>query len=210
MPYRPVLALLLLCLFLTACEYQTIGSQGLNPPASSGSTGLANGAKAAPTAARRSQPTAAPQGAPVYCRLADLTPAATWNTSGPDLVGTLTLTNYWQATCVLKGQPDLGITDERGVPYPIDITSPPVNALNQPTWQFNQNTVGELKFTWRNYCGPAPQGTLRITVALGGQPGPALYVVVEDPNGAPLLNTPKCNDKSKASTLTVEALRLLN
>ena len=147
---------------------------------------------------------------PVYCRLADLTPAATWNISGPDLVGSLTLTNYWQTACILKGQPDLGVTDERGVPFPIQVSSPPINSLAPPTWDFKQNTVGEVRFTWRNYCGAAPQGTLRVTVALAGQSGPALYVVVEDPNGAPLLNTPNCTNKDNPSTLTVEALRILN
>jgi hypothetical protein len=204
--FRIILSLLLVGILASACEYQTIGSQGLNPPASNGASNPA-GIKAAPTS--RPKPTAT-DGSPVYCRLADLTPAATWNVSGPDLVGSLTLTNYWEAACVLKGQPDLGITDERGVPFVIQVSSPPINTLAPPTWAFKQNTVGEVKFTWRNYCGPAPQGTLRITVALAGQSGPALYVVVEDPNGTPMLNIPNCTNKDNPSTLTVEALRILN
>jgi hypothetical protein len=218
-PTARVLCLLaVLAILATGCEYRTIGDNSVKlptpTPSKAGSAAqkvVPNPTKAQPTSISKAQQ---PQGqAPVYCRLADLTPAATWNISGNTLVGTLTLTNFWETSCTLRGQPDLGIMDERGVAYPIEASGPQVG-IQQPTWLFKQNTVAEIRFTWSNWCGFTPQGSLRVTVALPNQAGPALYVVVQDPNGQPMVNTPACQDKdnkqTKPSTLKVEELRLLN
>jgi hypothetical protein len=209
---RMLCILAVVVLLLAGCEYHTIGDNSVQLP-----TPTTKAAAAAPRASSgiKALPTSTPKDAQeqVYCRLADLTPTATWNVSGNILVGTLTLTNYWETPCTLRGQPELGIVDERGVPYPLKVTAPE-SGLEPPTWLFVQNTVAEIRFSWSNWCGFTPQGSLRVTAALPDQSGPALYVVVEDPNGKPLENTPPCQDsdnkQTKPSTLLVEELRVLN
>ncbi len=206
---RMALVWALLSLSLSACEYQTLGNlSGTVSPTQSGA-----GAKAAPTKAGKSIKTA-PQATatevnPILCRLADLTPAATWHVTEQGLSGSLTLTNYWPVTCTLRGEPKLGLTDDSGVDYFVQVAGP-TPSPTQPAWKMKENTVAELRFTWSNWCGLAPTGSMKVTVALFGQVEPALFVPVEDQNGNPLNNTPPCADKNQPSTLTVEGLKLLN
>ncbi len=201
----------LLSLILSACEYQTLGNlSGTISPTKAGA-----GAKAAPTKAGKSiksAPPAAPTATeknPILCRLADLTPAATWNVTEQGLAGSLTLTNYWPVTCTLRGEPKLGLTDENGLDFFVQAAGPTPSPA-QPSWKMKENTVAEVRFTWSNWCGLAPTGSMKVTVALFGQVEPALFVAVEDQNGNPLNNTPPCVDKNNPSTLTVEGLQILN
>ncbi len=197
--------LALLSLLLSACEYQTLGNMSgtISSPTKSGT-----GAKTGPGIKSAPKPTAT-EANPIFCRLADLTPAATWNVTEQGLAGSLTLTNYWPVTCTLRGEPKLGLTDENGMDFYV-LASGPTPSPTQPSWKMKENTVAEVRFTWSNWCGLAPSGSMKVTVALFGQVEPALFVPVEDPNGSPLNNTPPCVDKNLPSTLAVEGLRILN
>ncbi len=208
---RMALVWVLLSFFLSACEYQTLGNlSGTVSPTKPGA-----GAKAAPTQAGKgikSAPRAAPTATevnPIYCRLADLTPAATWNVTEQGLAGSLTLTNYWPVTCTLRGEPKLGLTDQNGMDFYV-LAAGPTPSPTQPSWKMKENTVAEVRFTWSNWCGLAPTGAMKVTVALFGQVEPALFVPVEDQNGNALNNTPPCVDKNQPSTLMVEGLQILN
>ena len=204
-------ALAVLGLILSACNYQTIGQlSGTAAP-----TKASAGAKTVPTKTKAGAKAAAPRAAatatennPILCRLSDLTPAATWNVTDQGLSGSLTLTNYWPVTCTLRGEPQLGLTDDKGQDFYLQVSGPTPAPL--PSWKFKENTVGEVRFTWSNWCGPEPAGHMRVTVALAGQVEPALYVPVEDQNGNLLNNAPPCVDKSKPSTLMVEGINILN
>ncbi len=210
------LGLTLLCLFLSACEYQTIGNlSGTESPTKAGAGAKAAPSKAAPTKAGQGIKSAprvvatATEKNPIYCRLSDLTPAATWNVTEAGLTGSLTLANYWPVTCTLRGEPQLGLTDDNGQDFYVEVVAPTPSTL-PPTWKFKENTIGEMRFTWSNWCGLAPAGSMKVTVALYGLVEPALFVPVEDQNGNPLNDTPPCVDKNKPSTLTVEGLKILN
>jgi len=205
-------ALILLALLVSACNYQTIGGvssiKKFTPTAATFSKSL-------PTTSKGKQQPQAQQGTPtlnpksVQCRLSNLTPSATWNVTGQGLAGSLTLTNYWPTACTLVGMPALGLTDDNGQPYPLKVTAP-TPSPNPPIFLFNENTVGEIRFTWSNWCGPAPKGAMRVSVTMARQTVAALYVIVEDGNGNPLSDVPPCTDKSKSSTLIVQDLRILN
>ncbi len=212
------LVVALLSLFLSACEYQTLGNlSGTKSPTKAGAKALPTqaGANAAPTKAGQGIKIAprvaatATEKSPIYCRLSDLTPTATWTVTETGLSGSLTLTNYWPVTCTLRGEPQLGLTDDNGQDYFVEVLAPTPSPI-PPTWKFKENTVGEVRFTWNNWCGLAPNGSMKVTVALYGQVEPALFVPVEDQNGNPLSDTPPCVDKNKPSTVSVEGLKLLN
>jgi hypothetical protein len=209
---RMARALLLLVLLVSACNYQTIGGGGTMPvPATArpGSKSLPTTAKPKPPALAQQQPTA-PGPDTIQCRLSDLTPTATWNVTDQGLAGAVTLANYWPTTCALVGQPLLGLTDDNGQDYPLKVTAP-TPSPNPPFFEFKENTIGEIRFSWSNWCGPLPKGNMRVTVTMAKQTEPALYVVVEDQNGNPLNNPPPCIDQAHpTSILTVQDLRLLN
>ena len=56
-------------------------------------------------------------------------------------------------------------------------------------------------FEWRNWCGHAA-GPFKLAVALPGEGG-QLTVPVQDPQGAPVSSTPRCDDPGTASTISV-------
>ena len=200
---------ILLTLITSACtNYKTIGAgpEGIKLPTKS------YGAKTVLTPSKSQPGTAQQQNIPgdsaVTCRLSDLTPPATWKLTDKGLVGSLTLSNYWDVPCTLRGHPDLGLTDENGQEYPLEITAP-TPPSNPPTWVFEPGSIGEILFTWQNWCCPHPTGSMKVTVTTAGQNQPLLYVIVQDENGNPLNNTPPCTGKNKTSTFNEGSLRLL-
>jgi hypothetical protein len=196
-----------LAFVLTACSnYTTLGAgpAGVKVPTQPpGSKSLPAKTKAGQSIQR--QPT--PGKDAVFCRLSDLTPTATWTVSEQGLIGSLTLTNYWPVACLLRGQPQLGLTDDNGQEFPLQLAAP-TPSPDPPTWQLKQNTVGEVRFKWSNWCGPRPNGAMRVTVSMPNQNEPTLYVVVQDENGNPLGNFPACTDGKKLSSLVEEPLQL--
>jgi hypothetical protein len=199
-------ALLLLALAASGCSnYRTIGAgpEGVKVPTKPSARtptpkGIPKSAQQATTAADNA----------VSCQLSNLTPAATWTSSGDALVGSLTLANYWDVPCTLRGQPTLGLTDDSGVDFALQTTEPTAS-LNPPSWLFAPNTVGEIKFTWLNWCY-GEKGTMRVSVSMAGLGQPVLYVPVRDAGGNLLSSTPPCTDKAGGkSTFTVEGLRII-
>ncbi len=198
-----------LSLTLSACSYQTLGNLSGTVSPTQASQGLKVGQT---KSGAKSPPKVVPtetEANPILCRLSDLTPTATWNITESGVTGSLTLANYWPVTCTLRGEPQLGLTDDNGQDFFVQMVGP-TPSPNLPAWKFKENTVGEVRFTWSNWCGLPPNGSMRVTVALFGQTEPALYVPVEDPNGTPLSNTPPCVDKNQPSILAVEGLLILN
>jgi len=206
----PALVFLTLALVLSACNYQTIGGGTMPPPPSASGQSSSKGLTAPtkkPQALGPKAPTTPPKDA-IFCRLSDLTPAATWEVNGQDLAGSLTLANYWPTTCAFVGQPTLNLTDSDGGDYHLQVTAPTPPSV-PPTFMFKENTVAEIRFTWSNWCGPDPTGGMRVAVAMPKVGEPALYVPVQDQNGNLLSNFPPCQNKGKPSTLRVETLRIL-
>jgi hypothetical protein len=143
----------------------------------------------------------------LYCRLSDLTPVATWATSGDTLTGSLTLANYWDVPCTLKGQPMLDLTDDSGVNFNVQVTEPTPSS-EPPRWLFKPGAVAEVSFTWMNWCF-GENGTMKVAVTMAGEGQPVLYVPVRDQAGSLLNTTPACKNKNVRSTLTVGELKLI-
>jgi len=180
-------ALFLLALAATACtEYHTIGA---GPP----------GVQVATKSTTKNP--AGPKSLP------DLTPAATWADAGGPLSGSLTLANYWDVTCALRGQPSLSVTDDGGSIFNVQVTSPTPTAPPH-TWLFKKNTVAQVNFTWTNWCFGG-HGTMRVAVTMAGQLQPALYVPVRDASGNPLSTVPACVDRNQQSTLVVGVMQIV-
>jgi hypothetical protein len=202
-----LIVLLLLAVSLAACSnYRTIGAgpEGVKIPTT------ASGSKdqpAKPQAGQgiQRQPTLGKDA--VLCRLSDLTPTATWNVGNESLVGTLTLTNYWPVACLLRGHPLLGLTDDKGQDYPLQVTAPTASP-EPPVWELKENTTVEIRFTWTNWCGPTPNGAVRVTVANASANEPVLFVTVQDENGSPRADAPPCKHEKAPSILVEESLRI--
>jgi len=199
-------ALFLLALAATACtEYHTIGA---GPPgvqvATKSTTKNPAGPKSLPQVVLQATATADNT---LDCRPADLTPAATWADAGGPLSGSLTLANYWDVTCALRGQPSLSVTDDGGSIFNVQVTSPTPTAPPH-TWLFKKNTVAQVNFTWTNWCFGG-HGTMRVAVTMAGQLQPALYVPVRDASGNPLSTVPACVDRNQQSTLVVGVMQIV-
>jgi hypothetical protein len=206
---RLLCAAILLTLITSACtNYRTIGAgpEGIKlPTKSSGAKTVSTPSKSKPGASQQQN---IPGDTTVFCSLSDLTPTATWKVTDQGLAGSLTLSNYWDVACTLRGYPDLGLMDDNGQQYPLEITASTPTS-NQATWEFKPGTMGEIRFTWQNWCGPNFTGSMKVTVTMAGQNKPLLYMIVQDENGNPLNNTPPCTDKSKISSFIESSLRLL-
>jgi len=201
-------ALLLVALSASACtNYHTIGAG----PDDVQSPTKSSGVKTLPTPTKRPvrpvvQPTP-PLDTTLYCRLSDLTPVATWTADGDAMSGSLTLANYWDVPCTLKGQPMLGLTDEGGGDFNL-LVMEPTRSSNPPHFLFKPGAVAEVGFTWVNWCF-GKNGAMRVTVTMAGEGQPVLYVPVRDPQGNLLSTTPPCKDQKARSMLTVGTLKLI-
>jgi len=198
-------ALMLLALAASACtEYHTIGAGPPGIKVATKSSNTTPGQKGAPQAVLQATATADNT---LDCRPADLTPAATWTDAGGPLSGSLTLANYWDVTCALRGQPSLSVTDDGGSIFLVQVTAPTPTAPLR-TWLFKKNTIAQIKFTWTNWCF-GEHGTMRVAVTMAKQLQPALYVPVRDAGGSPLSTVPACVDRNQPSTLVVGVMQIV-
>jgi hypothetical protein len=126
------------------------------------------------------------------------------------MAGGVSFINKGAAPCALEGRPGLHLIDANGALMPVaDVeyeeqrgdgatASPPADGgpvVLQPGGK------AFVYFVWRNWCGHAP-GPFKVAVALPGEGG-QLTVPVQDPQGAPVSTTPRCDDPGTASTISV-------
>jgi uncharacterized protein DUF4232 len=189
------------CLLLAACDW------GGQPPG--------GGSNATPSPVLSPQATGEIQQAP--CIAADLRAVAGWQGAVGGMAGGVSFINKSDATCALRGRPGIHLVDANGGLMPVAN----VEYMEQPGGDGGEgggtpdNSAAEnsgpvvlgpgaksfVYFEWRNWCGQAV-GPFKLAVALpdaGGQ----LTVPVQDPQGAPLSSTPRCDDPGTASTISI-------
>ena len=170
---------------------------GCTPP------GGANTPQITQAAAEQNPQTVYIQAAPA-CILSELTGNATWQGAAGSLAGQVELVNYGKTACSLQGQPKIEIFNQNGWQLPVEQTTVeggqagPMIVLDPV--KVNPVTAA---FTWRNWCTPAKPTELHLIVTLPAYPG-KLEVPVQDPNGRPLGETPRCEVQDMPSTLEVE------
>jgi hypothetical protein len=118
------------------------------------------------------------------------------------------LANFGSQACDLQGAPQIVLVNENGWKLPVDQVQDsagqaPAKVVLNPG---SAGYTAEARFVWRNWCTPAKEENLHLEVALPGYPG-KLNVPVQDPNGHYLNDTPRCDDPSAPSTLTIEAFK---
>jgi hypothetical protein len=137
------------------------------------------------------------------CILSELTGNAGWQGVTGALAGRVELVNYGKTACSLQGQPKIEIFNQNGWQLPVeqpaveDSQAGPVIVLDPA--KANPATAA---FTWRNWCSPAKPIELHLVVSLPAYPG-KLEIPVQDPNGHPLGDTPRCDVPDMPSTLQV-------
>lgn len=154
--------------------------------------------------------TATPAPSPVLdltrsCRVEDLEAAATWQDATGAQAGALSIRNVAKTACALPRLPRIELDNAKGAKLKVDVAA----SLGEPS--SNQATVtiqsqgrANATLVWRNWCA-VPLGAVQVVVSLSGNPR-ALVVSPVGPSGAPLVDAPRCDEKSAPSTLTVGGL----
>jgi hypothetical protein len=127
-----------------------------------------------------------------------------WQRSAGALVGQLQLANFGAQSCAVQGAPQIELFNENGWKLPVDqVQANPAETPARVVLDPAGTNTTEARFTWRNWCTPATRENLHLEIVLADNPG-KLNVPVQDPNGQYLTDTPRCDDRSSPSTLTVE------
>jgi hypothetical protein len=141
------------------------------------------------------------------CSLGELSASMEWQRSRGALAARLVLANFGSQACTVQGAPQIELVNENGWKLPVDQVQ---SSASQETAKVLLEPAGvyttEARFVWRNWCTPANQENLHLEVVLPGYTG-KLNVPVQDPNGHYLPDTPRCDDPSAPSTLTIEAFK---
>jgi len=141
------------------------------------------------------------------CSLGDLSASMEWHRSSGALVARLVLANFGSQACAVQGAPQIELVNENGWKLPVDqiqnsAGKAPAKVVLDPAAGYTT----AARFVWRNWCTPASQQNLHMEVILPGYAG-KLTVPVQDPNGHSMTDTPRCDDPSAPSTLTIEAFQ---
>jgi hypothetical protein len=205
---RPTHAALLLIVWLL-CACVPLGA-GLAGPTPSGTPGSST--PVTPDSTDPNTPTglaASPEVAVEMsaCRLGDLSASMDWHKSGGALAGRLVLANFGAQPCTVQGAPHIELVNVNGWKLPVNqvqpaTDSPPDEVILNPAAVY----TAEARFVWRNWCTPASEGDRHLEVILAGFPGKPT-VPIQDPNGNYLTDTPRCDDPSSPSILTVDAFK---
>jgi hypothetical protein len=142
---------------------------------------------------------------------ADLRVVAGWQGAGGSMAGGLTLINKGTSTCSLQGRPGIHLIDGQGNLMPVAN----VKYTEEPAGGTPANSGAPVTlrpggkafvfFVWANWCLQA-QGPFKLAVALPGGGG-QLTAPVQDPKGAPVSTTPRCDDAGTASTISIGEFR---
>lgn len=191
MKHTPLLFILLIAaVLLTACS----GSSSATPAP----TSPANSAESAAPA----ETSASAEGGTPACKLPQMIILADYTSVSGPLVGEMTFTNMSGAACQIGGVPTVQMVTSKQKDMGVQQT--PANASEAPITLNNGDSL-KTQFTWSNWCGDAPEGVI-FMVSLAGYHG-SIAVPLQDPNGQPRLETPKCDKSGDPSTLTMEALK---
>jgi len=135
----------------------------------------------------------------VMCDISALTPTATWQRVITKLDMVITLSNYGEHPCYLHGQPQITLVDGMGN---ILITEQETSPTGGDVVFLDSAGQAHAKaaLTWRNWCGDAPVDGVFLLVTVPGHTG-QVTVLVQDPNGQPLLDTPACENGSGESVI---------
>lgn len=134
------------------------------------------------------------------CDLEKLNGIADWQGGAGSLVGFVSLTNYGSTACTLTGRPQIGLVDSGGQSFTVQTVAAGKDA---PRLTLEPRQTVSAGFRWSNWCGPAPLGGLSLDVTVAGSPG-RLLIPVQDPNGQPRSDVPRCDANSDVSTLAIE------
>ncbi|MEN6408652.1 MAG: DUF4232 domain-containing protein, partial [Anaerolineaceae bacterium] len=152
-------------------------------------------ATTAPTAPAQPADNAAPaetsapaEGGAAACKLPQMIILADYTSAASPLVGELTFTNMSGAACQIGGVPIVQMVTSKQKDMKVQQT--PASASEAPI-TLNSGESLKAQFTWSNWCGDAPEGVI-FMVSLSGYTG-NIAVPLQDPNGQPRLETPKCD-----------------
>jgi hypothetical protein len=203
-PFQAAGIVLAFCL-MVACTPLGVSPAPANPFGTPVATAVTPAALNTPP----SVPTASPAVAAEtrLCRLEELSASMGWQRSGGALVAQVQLANFGAQPCAVQGAPQIELVNENGWKLPVDqvqaeTIEAPARVVLDPAGTY----TAEARFIWRNWCTPAPKENLHLEIVLPDNPG-QLSVPVQDPNGQYLTNTPRCDDRSSPSTLTVETFK---
>lgn len=135
------------------------------------------------------------------CVITDLTVTTRVREAGDELNGSIIFTNEDEQTCTLAGFPSVRIRDEEGNAMTVDARQAfqRVNTLTLASKEKAMST-----FSWMNWCGEDPDGSLIFVITLPGQSG-YLSVPLITPLGRSVDDGPNCVSSNRGSTFTVSA-----
>jgi len=167
--------------------------------------GLVYRAERGGRAVLRLLPVAGAQAPSPSATVEELTATATWQGATGSLAGRILFTNRGSAPLTLQGVPQVAIQDVAGATLEVQAEPMPGSGAVLPVTLLPGGRA-EVPFVWRNYCGPKLAGPLSLRVTLPG--GQQVIAPVLDPTGAPLGDTPRCDEANAPSSLAVGAFEV--
>jgi hypothetical protein len=177
-------------------------------------TGSAASATPVATATVKSAPTPEPTGL-AKCAASQLQAVATGVLAADSFIGAVFIANRGTASCTLRGNPELVLLAKDGsrldVKYALVSAGAPALVV-VPVSQFREDPNGvagigaSAPLQWTNYCDDTLPTTFRITLPEAGGVIDGTFI---DLAGKPIptFGTPRCDDASGPSTLTVYPFR---
>jgi hypothetical protein len=119
------------------------------------------------------------------------------------LAGVVTVTNVSSSSCFLESSPNLSLIDSNGTELPVNITS------SAPVGEDILAPGGSASFflVWRNWCGQLGPNSVNLRLSVGTASTPVI-APIRDAGGGPLTGSPRCEDPSASSTLSISAFNL--
>jgi hypothetical protein len=166
------------------------------------------------TATVKSAPTPEPTGL-AKCAASQLQAVATGVLAADSFIGAVFIANRGTASCTLRGNPELVLLAKDGsrldVKYALVSAGAPALVV-VPVSQFREDPNGvagigaSAPLQWTNYCDDTLPTTFRITLPEAGGVIDGTFI---DLAGKPIpaFGTPRCDDASGPSTLTVYPFR---
>lgn len=167
------------------------------------------------TATVRSAPTPEPTGL-AKCAASQLQAVAAGVLAADSFVGAVFFANRGTAPCTLRGNPELALLAKDGsrldVKYALVTGAGAPALVVVPVSQFREDPNGvagmgaTAPLQWTNYCDDTLPSSFRITLPEGGGVVDGAFI---DLAGKPVaaFGTPRCDDASGPSTLTVYPFR---
>jgi hypothetical protein len=147
-------------------------------------------------------PGATPEGVRV-CGAGDLQAVAGWEGATGSMAGGVSFVNKGRASCVLQGRPGIHLTDDEGNMLPVANLefsgTPRAGSLGPVVLRPGERAF--VFFVWSNWCGES-RGPFNLAVALPDEGG-QITVPARNPEGKLLALTPRCDNPSVTSTISI-------